>query len=157
MLGVRVDLDVGRDRRFLSQAVAENVLAGISLRVVAVRDDVDAGRTDREDRNLEAFPLLPCQGICAQLSANRGRLASTCSRSPPGSRSPAPSSWLSASPTCRWQSGSNTGGTWPVPPRSFARSSTCMPPTSCWSYSDLPLSRCCSPPIWQAAGRSAAF
>src|SRR2546430_11859246 len=55
MLRVRVDLDVGRDLRFLSRAVAENVLAWIGLRVVAVRDDVDAGRTDREDRNLEAF------------------------------------------------------------------------------------------------------
>src|SRR3989442_10003154 len=55
MLRVRVDLDVGGDRRFFSQAVAEDVLAGIGLREVAIRHDVDAGGADSEDRDLEAF------------------------------------------------------------------------------------------------------
>src|SRR2546426_2697174 len=55
MLRVRVDLDVGRDRRFLAQAVAEDVLARIGFREVAIRDDMDAGGADRQDWNLEAF------------------------------------------------------------------------------------------------------
>src|SRR2546425_12941920 len=55
MLRVRVDLDVGRDRRLLSQAVAEDVLAWIGFGKVAIRQDVDAGSADGEDRDLEAY------------------------------------------------------------------------------------------------------
>jgi len=55
MLRIRVDLDVGRDRRLFSQAVPEDVLTGDGGGGVAVGHDVDAGGADREDRNLEAF------------------------------------------------------------------------------------------------------
>src|SRR5260370_5270487 len=55
MFRVRVDLDVGRDRRFFSQAVPEDIPAGDSRWGVAVGHDIDAGGADREDRNLEAF------------------------------------------------------------------------------------------------------
>src|SRR6266849_1946068 len=55
MLRIRVDLDVGRDRRLFAETVAEDVLAGDGGRSVAVGHDVDARGADREDRNLEAF------------------------------------------------------------------------------------------------------